>query len=164
MAQFEKSKFGDANVSYALSVHNKYGEVDTGRNAGIEHGYGAERVLKMTLTGKMLADVAAGDTYMPPIVIPKGALQKDAPVIVVHEAFDGTAGVTFTGVDLAVVIGDISAVGTRALTDTASALVGTQAAVTLGVGSATAGATNAGHAEVILTYWDTLITDERAGA
>ena len=162
MTQLEKSKFGNANTSYDLEVHNTYGPQNTGRNAGIEHGTGAERVLKVNLTGQMLKDIVAGDTYMPPIVIPKGALQKDAPIVVVSEAFDGTPAVTILGVDI--VAADLAAVGTFATTDTASALVGTQDALPLVASGVTAGTTAAGNAELILTYWDTLITPERAGA
>lgn len=162
MAQFEKSKFGNANTSYTKTVHNTYGPQYTGRNAGIEHGYGAERVLKITLTGKLLRDVAAGDTFIPPIVIPKGALQSTAPLIVVHEAFTGTPAITIGGLALGVVTGDLDTVGTFALTDTASALVGTQGNITVSLSAATAGTTDVGSAEVILKYWDTLITAERA--
>lgn len=168
MAQFEKSKFGDANTAYALTVHNTYGPQHSGRTAGVEHGEGAERVLKINLTGQMLADVAAGDDYIPDITIWPGALQAAAPLIVVNEPFTygglGTdVAITIGGVALQVVFDDLTqAQGTYALTDTASALVGTQGQVKLSVSGATAGSTTAGDAEIILKYYDTVITDERA--
>lgn len=160
MAQFEKSKFGNANTTYSKTVHNTFGAQSTGRTVGIEHGKGAERVLKINITGQMLKDIVAGDTFMPPVVIPKGAKQNGTPVVVVKEAFDGTPALSVLGLD--VVAGDLAAVGTYDLTDTASALVGTQDTTQVAVSAVTAGTSAVGDAEIILTYWDTLITPERA--
>lgn len=131
--------------SAGIGVYNNYGQRTTGGTIGSETTDGSTRSYSITLTGESL-----NSAFMPPVVIPKGALLKSA-ILRVDEAFavstsgtvaiggtaPGTNGVVLTeaqleavgtkGVD-AVAIGTWatnSATGTTAAEKVAKAVTGT---------------------------------------
>lgn len=149
-----------------LGVNNHYGVRATGGGVGLEHGEGSTHILRIDLTGQSIADAVAG--YVPPVVVPKGALFRTA-TLRVDEAFVvtgtsptieiGSAGSTATN-GFVVTEAELEALGTKALT---SVGVGTWAfASTTGLAAAakvaialegdTVVATTAGKATLILEY------------
>lgn len=64
-----------------LNVSNYYGARDTGGAVGVETTGGSEMTVSVQITGASIAD-----GFVPPVVIPKGALLKEA-VLRVDEAF-----------------------------------------------------------------------------
>ena len=64
-----------------LNVSNYYGARDTGGAVGVETTGGSELTVSVQITGASIAD-----GFVPPVVIPKGALLKEA-VLRVDEAF-----------------------------------------------------------------------------
>lgn len=139
--------------SAGIGVFNHYGVRSTGGSIGVESTSGSEITMTVHLTGDML-----NSTFMPPVVVPKGALLKYA-YLVVDEAFavstsgtvaiggtaPGTNGVVLTEALLeatgssnvsALAIGTWatnSATGTTAAQKVAKAVTGT---VTAGSGKA----------------------------
>lgn len=65
-----------------LGVNNHYGARDTGGSAGIEDQDGSSFALSLQITGNSL-----NDSFVPPVVVPKGALLRRA-VLRVDEAFN----------------------------------------------------------------------------
>ena len=64
-----------------LGVFNQYGPRETGGSIGLEHGENSTHVLNITLTPEFL-----NTGFVPPVVIPKGALFRSA-ILRVDEAF-----------------------------------------------------------------------------
>ena len=144
-----------------LGVNNQYGARDTGGAVGLEHSYGSKWFVDIDLTGQSIADAIAG--FIPPVVIPKGALFK-AATLRVDEAFTtggtspvvnigavaapGTNGITVTGAELGTVGTKVpastgngtwaqsSTTGTASASKIGIALGGTSPTVTAGVGKA----------------------------
>lgn len=111
-----------------LKVNNQYGVRETGGSIGTEHSYSAFRTLKIDLTGQSINDAVAG--FVPPVVIPKGALFRRA-VLRVDEAFN------LTGSSPTVQIGADGSVATNGIVLTEAELetVGTKAPASTGVGT-----------------------------
>lgn len=93
-------------------VHNHYGPRSTGTSVGVETSGGSSNSLSLYFTKETLQD-----TFIPPVVLPLGAIVKDI-YLTVDEAFTGltslsvgkegaeaTDGVTLTAAELAAVGG-----------------------------------------------------------
>lgn len=76
-----------------LGVNNQYGPRDTGGSIGLEHGENSTHVLSISITPEFI-----NTGFVPPVVVPKGALFKSA-TLRVDEAF------TLTGTTPALVYG-----------------------------------------------------------
>jgi hypothetical protein len=111
-----------------LGVNNQYGVRETGGSVGIEHAYGSKVTLKIDLTGQSIADAVAG--FMPPLVVPKGALFRSA-VLRVDEAF------AVSGTSPTVRIGAAGSIGTNGIVLTEAELeaVGTKVPASAGAGT-----------------------------
>lgn len=111
-----------------LGVNNQYGVRQTGGAVGVEHNYGSLNTLKIDLTGQSIADAVAG--FMPPVVIPKGALFKSARLRV-DEAF------VVGGTSPTVRIGAAGSIGTNGIVLTEAELeaVGTKTPASAGAGT-----------------------------
>mgnify|MGYP000022835128 CR=1 FL=1 len=150
-----------------LGVNNQYGVRATGGAIGNEHGYGSTVVLKIDLTGQSIADAVAG--FMPPVVVPKGALFKRA-TLRVDEVFViggtsptvrigasgsiGTNGIVLTEAELEAVGTKVPAstgAGTWAQSSSTGTTAAAKVALDLGGTSPTVSAT-AGKATLILEY------------
>lgn len=124
--------------SAGIGVYNHYGQRSTGGTIGSETTDGSTRSYSITLTGESL-----NSAFMPPVVIPKGALLKSA-VLRVDEAFAVSAAGT-------VAIGG-TAPGTNGvvLTEAQLEAVGTKSVSSVAVGTwATDSATGTSAAEKV---------------
>jgi hypothetical protein len=143
-----------------LNVNNFYGPRSTGGAVGEEERDNSRVRLSIDLTGTIL-----NGTYLPPVVIPKGALVLTTPVLRVDEAFTlggtsptvqigltgsvATNNVTITQTELQAIgtkplstapagtLATTSTTGVAAAAKLAFALGGTSPTVTAGVGKAT---------------------------
>lgn len=108
-----------------LGVNNFYGPRDTGGSVGIEHGEDSLTRLSIAFT----ADSLRG-SYIPPVVIPKGALFRSA-VLRVDEAF------TMTGTSPTVIFGSLASEATNGVVMTSAELatIGTKAPASTGTGT-----------------------------
>lgn len=108
-----------------LGVSNHYGARSTGGSVGVEDVDGASFVLSVNLTGDML-----NGTYVPPVVVPKGALFRRA-VLRVDEAF------VIGGTSPTVRIGASGSVSTNGIVLTEAELenVGTKVPASTGAGT-----------------------------
>jgi hypothetical protein len=150
-----------------LGVNNQYGARDTGGAVGQEHSYGSKWTINIDLTGQSIADAIAG--FMPPVVVPKGALFK-AATLRVDEAFVvggtsptvrigaagsiGTNGIVLTEAELEAVGTKVPAstgAGTWAQSSSTGTTAAAKVALDLGGTSPTV-ATTAGKATLILEY------------
>ena len=141
-----------------LTVNNYYGPRDTGGSVGVEHSEDSVHQLAIQLTGDSL-----NWSFLPPVVVPKGAQFKRA-ILRVDEAFSitgtsptvilggtapGTNGIVLTEAELEAVgtktpastgtgtWAQASATGTTAAEKVTKTLGGTTPAVAKGVGKAT---------------------------
>jgi hypothetical protein len=145
--------------SAGLGVFNQYGTRETGQSIGVETTSDSEFKLSVTLTGE-----SVNNAFMPPLVIPKGALVKEA-FLRVDEVFvisasgtlaiggtaPGTNGIVLTEAQLeAVGTKSVSAVGIGTWA-TASATGTTAAEKVAKVLTGTAGATS-GKATLVVTF------------
>lgn len=113
--------------SAGIAVNNHYGARSTGGSVGVEHSKDSVHQLSITLTGESL-----NSSFVPPVVIPKGAHFLRA-ILTVDEAFAvsgtsptievGSAGSTATN-GFVITEAELEAPGTKVLT---SAGVGTWA-------------------------------------
>jgi hypothetical protein len=108
-----------------LGVNNQYGPRDTGGAIGLEHGYNSTHTLEIQITPEFL-----NTGFVPPVVIPKGALFTKA-LLRVDEAF------TLTGTTPGVAYGAVGAETTNgiALTQAELQTVGTKVPASAGVGT-----------------------------
>lgn len=115
---------GYANQA-GIGVNNYYGARDTGSAVGLEHGEDSLHRLNITLTPAFL-----NGTFVPPVVIPKGALFRSA-TLRVDEAF------TITGTSPTVIIGALSSESTNGIVLTEAELenVGTKVPASTGTGT-----------------------------
>lgn len=111
-----------------LGVNNFYGARDTGGAIGVEHSYGTTFTVRIDLTGQSIADAIAG--FMPPVVIPKGALFNQAKLRV-DEAFN------ITGTSPTVRVGAVGSIATNGvvLTEAELETVGTKNIASAGAGT-----------------------------
>lgn len=111
-----------------LGVNNQYGVRATGGAVGVEHGYGTTTVYNIDLTGQSIADAIAG--FMPPVVVPKGALLRRA-TLRVDEAF------VVGGTSPTVRIGASGSIATNGIVLTEAELeaVGTKTPASTGAGT-----------------------------
>lgn len=111
--------------SAGLGVNNFYGPRDTGGAVGLEHGENSEFILSMHITPEYF-----NGGYVPPVVIPKGALFRAARLRV-DEAF------TLTGTTPAIVYGAAGSETTNGFVVTAAELgtVGTRVPASTGTGT-----------------------------
>lgn len=116
--------------SAGLSVNNVYGARQTGGAVGVEHGYGANWVLKIDLTGEMINEFVSAGGYVPPVVIPKGANFNKA-TLRVDEAF------VVTGTTPALSVGANGTVGTNyiSLSEAELEAIGTKELASSGAGT-----------------------------
>ena len=124
--------------SAGIGVFNQYGARNTGGTIGSETTDGSTRSYSLTLTGESL-----NSAFMPPVVIPKGALLRSA-ILRVDEAFAVSAAGT-------VAIGG-TAPGTNGvvLTEAQLEAVGTKSVSSVAVGTwATNSATGTSAAEKV---------------
>ena len=127
-----------------LGVNNYYGARDTGGAAGIEDQDGSSLVFSISLTGNSL-----NDGYVPPVVIPKGALLRRA-ALRVDEAFN------IGGTSPTVQIGMNGSVATNGIVLTEAELenVGSKVPASAGAGTwatnSSTGVTAAGKVAVAL--------------
>ena len=143
--------------SAGLGVNNYFGPRDTGGAVGVEQGESSVKFLTVHLTGDML-----NATYLPPVVVPKGAQFKRAmlrvdeafvitgtsPTVIVGGTVPGTNGIVLTEAELEAVgsktpastgtgtWAQSSATGTTAAEKITKTLGGTSPVVTKGVGKA----------------------------
>jgi|SRR6185369_13483586 len=108
-----------------INVNNYYGSRDTGYAVGLEHGEDSLARLSITLTPDFI-----NGTFVPPVVIPKGALFRSA-VLRVDEAFN------ITGTSPTVIIGALGSESTNGIVLTEAELeaVGTKAPASTGTGT-----------------------------
>lgn len=154
---YEVSKFGDANVDYDLKVHSHFGTRVSDDTVGVEHASGSKRILRVRITGER---VQAADTFLPPVVLPKGARATKA-TLTVDEAFAGTAlSVKVNNMELTQT--ELGSTGVKDITlagDFAAALAAPKfVALTYGTNT---GANGTGHAILYVEYDDMLIDPER---
>lgn len=147
-----------------IGVFQNYGKRDTGNAVGLEQGTDSGFRLSVNLTGQML-----NDGFVPPVVVPKGALFRSA-TLRVDEAFAlggtsptiriGAAGSVATN---GVVITEAQAetVGTKALAAGAGtwafdSTTGTTAAakVAIDMGGTSPTSTNGGKAVLVLEFFN----------
>lgn len=117
-----------------LGVFNQYGARDTGGAVGRETGDGSTVVIRIDLTGQSINDAVAG--FMPPVVVPKGALFKQARLRV-DEAFN------ITGTSPTVRVGASGSIATNGVVITEAELenVGTKSIASTGAGTWAVGST-----------------------
>lgn len=108
-----------------LGVNNQYGPRDTGGAIGLEHGYNSTHTLEIQITPEFL-----NTGFVPPVVIPKGALFTKA-LLRVDEAF------TLTGTSPTVIYGDAGAPATNGIVLSQAELqaVGTKVPASTGTGT-----------------------------
>lgn len=76
--------------SAGLGVNNYYGKRDTGGSVGVEHSKDSVHQLSIAFTGASI-----NSSFLPPVVVPKGAQFKRA-ILRVDEAFAVSAAGTLT--------------------------------------------------------------------
>lgn len=108
-----------------LNVHNHYGPRGVGTSIGVEHSQDSIHQLSIAFTGKSLAN-----SFLPPVVIPKGALFKRA-VLRVDEAF------VVTGTNPTLIFGELGDEATNGIVLTEAELeaVGTKTPASSGTGT-----------------------------
>lgn len=108
-----------------LGVNNYYGARNTGGSVGVEDQDGSSLVVSVNITGDML-----NGSYLPPVVLPKGALFRRA-ALRVDEAF------VIGGTSPTVRIGATGSVGTNGIVLTEAELenVGTKVPASTGAGT-----------------------------
>jgi len=108
-----------------LGVSNYYGARNTGGSVGVEDADGSTLTLSVQLTGQSI-----NDGYLPPVVLPKGALLRRA-VLRVDEAF------VIGGTTPTVSIGANGSVGTNYIVLTEAELenIGTKVPASTGAGT-----------------------------
>lgn len=108
-----------------IGVNNHYGPRETGGAVGIETTDGSIITLSVQLTGASI-----NDGFVPPVVVPKGALLKDA-VLRVDEAF------VIGGTNPTVRIGSYGSISTNGIVLTEAELeaVGTKVPASTGAGT-----------------------------
>jgi len=148
-----------------IGVFNNYGKRDTGNAVGIEDSDGSLFRLSINLTGSML-----NDGFVPPVVVPKGALFKGAQLRV-DEAFvlGGTTPTVRIGASGSVATNgivlseaELENVGTKTPASTGAGTwafnssTGTTAAakVAFDMGGTAPTATNAGKAVLVLEFFN----------
>lgn len=111
--------------SAGINVNNHYGARETGSAVGLEHGEDSLHRLSVNITPAFL-----NGTFVPPVVIPKGALFRSA-VLRVDEAF------TITGTTPTVIIGAQGSEATNGIVLTEAELenVGTKTPASTGTGT-----------------------------
>ncbi len=111
-----------------IGVNNHYGVRTTGGGVGVETSDNSVHLLRIDLTGDSINDAVAG--FVPPVVIPKGALFKSARLRV-DEAFN------LTGTTPTVQIGSAGSVATNGfvLSETELENVGTKVPASAGAGT-----------------------------
>lgn len=111
-----------------LNVNNHYGVRSTGGGVGVESTDGSTCTLRIDLTGQSIADAIAG--FIPPTVVPKGALFKSA-MLVVDEAF------VATGTAPTLSVGALGSVATNyiIMSETELETVGTKKLASAGAGT-----------------------------
>lgn len=111
--------------SAGLGVFNQFGARETGGAVGVETSDNSVHFLTVNLTGEML-----NGTFLPPVVVPKGALFRSA-VLRVDEAF------VVGGTSPTVRIGAAGSVGTNGFVLTEAELenVGTKVPASAGAGT-----------------------------
>lgn len=147
-----------------LNVNNFYGARDTGGSIGLEHGEDSLQRVSISFT-----PASINGTYLPPVVIPKGALFQSA-VLRVDEAFTltgttpalnfGTLGSETTN-GIVLTQAELQAIGTKKPASTGNgtwsqaSATGTTAAAKIGQalsGTTPAVTGTAGKATLILTF------------
>lgn len=149
--------------SAGISVSNFYGARSTGNSVGVETSDSSQHRLSVSITGEML-----NGTFLPPVVVPKGARFVGA-LLRVDEAFNlggttptvqiGAAGSVATN-GIVLTKAEMENVGTKVPASTGagtwsfSSATGTaaDAKVAFAMGGGTPTATNAGKATLILTF------------
>ena len=149
--------------SAGIAVSNFYGARSTGNSVGVETSDSSQHRLSISITGEML-----NGTFLPPVVVPKGARFVGA-LLRVDEAFNlggttptvqiGAAGSVATN-GIVLTEAEMENVGTKVPASTGagtwsfSSATGTaaDAKVTFAMGGGTPTATNAGKATLILTF------------
>lgn len=108
-----------------LGVNNQYGPRDTGGTVGVINDFNAVQEIQVDLTPEFL-----NGTFVPPVVLPKGALFRRA-TLRVDEAF------TMTGTTPGIVIGAATLETTNGIAITAAELaaVGTKVPASTGTGT-----------------------------
>ena len=147
-----------------LNVNNFYGPRDTGGSIGLEHGEDSLHRVSISFT-----PTSVNGTYLPPFVVPKGALFQSA-VLRVDEAFTltgtsptlifGAAGTEATN-GIVLTQAELQAIGTKKPASTGTgtwaqgSATGTTAATKVGqvLGGTTPAVTGtAGKATLVLTF------------
>ena len=149
--------------SAGIAVSNFYGARSTGNSVGVETSDSSQHRLSVSITGEML-----NGTFIPPVVVPKGARFVGA-LLRVDEAFNlggttptvqiGAAGSVATN-GIVLTEAEMENVGTKVPASTGagtwsfSSATGTaaDAKVAFAMGGGTPTATNAGKATLILTF------------
>lgn len=149
--------------SAGIAVSNFYGARSTGNSVGVETSDSSQHRLSISITGEML-----NGTFLPPVVVPKGARFVGA-LLRVDEAFNlggttptvqiGAAGSVATN-GIVLTEAEMENVGTKVPASTGagtwsfSSATGTaaDAKVAFAMGGGTPTATNAGKATLILTF------------
>ena len=149
--------------SAGIAVSNFYGARSTGNSVGVETSDTSQHRLSVSITGEML-----NGTFLPPVVVPKGARFVGA-LLRVDEAFNlggttptvqiGAAGSVATN-GIVLTEAEMENVGTKVPASTGagtwsfSSATGTaaDAKVAFAMGGGTPTATNAGKATLILTF------------
>lgn len=149
--------------SAGIAVSNFYGARSTGNSVGVETSDTSQQRLSVSITGEML-----NGTFLPPVVVPKGARFVGA-LLRVDEAFNlggttptvqiGAAGSVATN-GIVLTEAEMENVGTKVPASTGagtwsfSSATGTaaDAKVAFAMGGGTPTATNAGKATLILTF------------
>lgn len=108
-----------------LNVNNQYGARETGGAIGLEHGYNSTHTLEIQITPEFV-----NSGFVPPVVIPKGALFTKA-LLRVDEAF------TLTGTTPTVIYGAVGAEATNGIVLSQAELqaVGTKVPASTGTGT-----------------------------
>lgn len=108
-----------------LGVNNQYGARETGGAIGLEHGYNSTHTLEIQITPEFV-----NSGFVPPVVIPKGALFTKA-LLRVDEAF------TLTGTSPTLIYGAVGAEATNGIVLSQAELqaVGTKIPASTGTGT-----------------------------
>ena len=111
--------------SAGIGVNNHYGARDTGTSVGVEQSSDSIHQLSIAFTGTSLQD-----TFLPPVVVPKGALFKRA-VLRVGEAF------SLTGTTPTLIFGSLGSEATNGIVLTEAELetTGTKTPASTGTGT-----------------------------
>lgn len=170
---YELSKFGNGvdtgsggNVNTALGTpHNRFNTVNLGQQVGVNHSDTGVTEITGTITGEQLVrDVATGDAFLVPIVLPVGAVLGDV-IVQVKQVFvlGGTTPTILIGtqgseVTNGFVISEAQAeaVGTYNVTATKTGTwaspIATAATVGVALGGTTPTVTSAGVLDFYIKY------------